>query len=152
MASSGYSSATFQRPSTSMTGKSMSSGIGGGVNMRQNKSIGGVQRPVSAILPQSSAVNRRQETMETYNDGRYSPVVRCLLSANKEAITNFVLFSLEYSRTSSCENGTENNAGSPKGIRIASSIRNCSSYSGWCSKWSSKIHQRNTTSLKCRLL
>lgn len=94
VASSGYSSATFQRPSTSMTGKSMSSGIGGGVNMRQNKSIGGVQRPVSAILPQSSAVNRRQETMETYNDGRYSPVVRCLLSANKEAISNFVLYFL----------------------------------------------------------
>lgn len=45
-----------------------------GVNMRQAKSIGGVQRPVSAVLPQSAAMNR--QTMDSYHDGGREEMVR----------------------------------------------------------------------------
>lgn len=63
VSSSGYAtSGTYQR--SSVAGKAATSGV----NMRQTKSIGGVQRPVSAVLPQSYAVNRRQETMDSYSD------------------------------------------------------------------------------------
>lgn len=71
-ASSGYGSGTFQKPMAAVPGKPSF----GGVNMRQTKSIGGVQRPVSAVLPQSTNLNRRQE-QDQYGggNGRYSPVV-----------------------------------------------------------------------------
>lgn len=71
MAASGYASGTFQRPSTTAVAPKTASGV----NMRPAKPSQGLQRPVSAVLPQSMGIWKQEIPQESYDDGYANQVV-----------------------------------------------------------------------------